>query len=165
MVYVTHDQTEALTFADKVVVMSDGEVVQVGTPQELFEQPEHTFVGYFIGSPGMNVLSAKVSGNKANVGGNEIELGRSYRTLEVGKKIEIGIRPEFLTLTSGTEGYPITIKRVEDAGRHKIVRAELASQPISLQAGEDAEIPADAARVKIDPARVHVYADGHLVRA
>ena len=51
MVYVTHDQTEALTFADKVVVMLEGEVVQIGTPQELFEQPAHTFVGYFIGSP------------------------------------------------------------------------------------------------------------------
>ena len=52
MIYVTHDQTEALTFADKVVVMYDGEVVQIGTPEELFERPAHTFVGYFIGSPG-----------------------------------------------------------------------------------------------------------------
>ncbi len=68
-------------------------------------------------------------------------------------------------MRAGTEGYPIAIKRVEDAGRHKIVRAELAGQPISLQAGEDAHVPAEAARVKIDPARVHVYADGHLVRA
>ena len=56
MVYVTHDQTEALTFADKVVVMYEGEVVQIGTPEDLFERPAHTFVGYFIGSPGMNVL-------------------------------------------------------------------------------------------------------------
>jgi ABC-type sugar transport system ATPase subunit len=56
MIYVTHDQTEALTFADRVVVMHDGRVVQMGTPQELFETPAHTFVGYFIGSPGMNVL-------------------------------------------------------------------------------------------------------------
>jgi glycerol transport system ATP-binding protein len=165
MVYVTHDQTEALTFADKVVVMSDGEVVQVGTPQELFEQPAHTFVGYFIGSPGMNVLSAKVFGNKANIGGNEIVLSRDYGRLDASKKIEIGVRPEFLKLATGSEGYAIAITRVEDAGRHKIVRAELAGQPIALQAGEDAEIPADAARVKIDPARVHVYADGHLVRA
>ncbi|MFY8168157.1 MAG: ABC transporter ATP-binding protein, partial [Candidatus Limnocylindrus sp.] len=55
-IYVTHDQTEALTFAEKVVVMFEGGVVQVGTPQELFESPEHTFVGYFIGSPGMNLL-------------------------------------------------------------------------------------------------------------
>ena len=56
MVYVTHDQTEALTFAEKVVVMYDGEIVQIGTPAELFERPKHTFVGYFIGSPGMNVM-------------------------------------------------------------------------------------------------------------
>ena len=165
MVYVTHDQTEALTFADKVVVMSDGEVVQVGTPQELFEQPAHTFVGYFIGSPGMNVLSAKVAGNKANVGGNEITLSRSYSGLDSTKKIEIGVRPEFVTLASGMAGYPVAIKRVEDAGRHKIVRAELAGQPICLQVGEDATVPSEAARITFDPARVHVYADGHLVRA
>ncbi|MEM7642079.1 MAG: ABC transporter ATP-binding protein, partial [Pseudomonadota bacterium] len=60
MIYVTHDQTEALTFADQVVVMHNGRVVQQGTPQELFERPAHTFVGYFIGSPGMNVLDAEV---------------------------------------------------------------------------------------------------------
>jgi glycerol transport system ATP-binding protein len=65
MIYVTHDQTEALTFADKVVVMYDGRVVQIGTPEELFETPEHTFVGYFIGSPGMNLLDAKVEGSAA----------------------------------------------------------------------------------------------------
>ncbi len=62
MVYVTHDQTEALTFADKVVVMYDGQIVQIGTPAELFERPSHTFVGYFIGSPGMNVMPVKVNG-------------------------------------------------------------------------------------------------------
>ena len=60
MIYVTHDQTEALTFADKVVVMHDGAVVQMGTPEELFERPAHTFVGHFIGSPGMNILPAQV---------------------------------------------------------------------------------------------------------
>src|SRR5690349_5967155 len=62
MIYVTHDQTEALTFADTVVVMHDGRVVQVGRPDELFLRPDHTFVGYFIGSPGMNVLPAEVQG-------------------------------------------------------------------------------------------------------
>ena len=56
MIYVTHDQTEALTFADQVVVMHEGEIVQTGTPVELFEKPKHTFVGYFIGSPGMNII-------------------------------------------------------------------------------------------------------------
>ena len=78
MIYVTHDQTEALTFADKVVVMHDGRVIQIGTPEELFETPEHTFVGYFIGSPGMNVLPAKVEGNRAYVNGTEIQLANAY---------------------------------------------------------------------------------------
>ena len=59
MIYVTHDQTEALTFADRVVVMQDGEIVQIGTPVELFERPRHTFVGHFIGSPGMNIYRAR----------------------------------------------------------------------------------------------------------
>ena len=67
MVYVTHDQTEALTFAEKVVVMYDGQIVQIGTPAELFERPSHTFVGYFIGSPGMNVMPAKIDGSSVRV--------------------------------------------------------------------------------------------------
>ena len=65
MIYVTHDQTEALTFADTVVVMHDGRVVQSGTPAELFDKPEHTFVGYFIGSPGMNIVPAEVQGPRS----------------------------------------------------------------------------------------------------
>ena len=68
MVYVTHDQTEALTFADKVVVMNEGCVLQVGTPDELFERPAHSFVGYFIGSPGMNFINAEFEGATAHVG-------------------------------------------------------------------------------------------------
>lgn len=78
MIYVTHDQTEALTFADKVVVMHDGRVVQIGTPEDLFETPEHTFVGYFIGSPGMNVIPARVEGNQAYINGAELSLANSY---------------------------------------------------------------------------------------
>jgi glycerol transport system ATP-binding protein len=77
MIYVTHDQTEALTFADKVVVMYDGRVVQIGTPEELFESPAHTFVGYFIGSPGMNLLDANVQGKIAHLHGHEVALGSS----------------------------------------------------------------------------------------
>ena len=75
MIYVTHDQVEALTFADKVVVMNDGRAVQIGTPAELFETPEHTFVGYFIGSPGMNLLEGRIHGTRMRVGDHEIALG------------------------------------------------------------------------------------------
>ena len=73
MIYVTHDQTEALTFADQVVVMHEGQIVQTGTPVDLFEKPKHTFVGYFIGSPGMNVLPCQIKGNDVIVNGKKIE--------------------------------------------------------------------------------------------
>ncbi len=81
MIYVTHDQTEALTFADTVVVMHDGRVVQSGTPAELFEKPAHTFVGYFIGSPGMNIVPAEVRGREARIDGHTIALKRNYDAL------------------------------------------------------------------------------------
>src|SRR6056297_1686012 len=116
MIYVTHDQTEALTFADKVVVMHDGRVVQMGTPQELFERPEHTFVGYFIGSPGMNVLEATVKGDRAVIDGTELPLGGAYAALS--GRVQIGVRPEFTRLTDGQDGLAVNIKRVEDVGRH-----------------------------------------------
>ena len=67
MIYVTHDQTEALTFADQVVVMNNGMVVQIGTPVELFERPKHTFVGHFIGSPGMNLLPCQCGQRQGHV--------------------------------------------------------------------------------------------------
>src|SRR6266702_539411 len=98
MIYVTHDQTEALTFADKVVVMSEGEVVQTGTPEELFERPAHTFVGYFVGSPGMNVMPCEIRGATAIVAGQVIALGAHYPPLPSAGKLELGIRPEFARL-------------------------------------------------------------------
>ncbi|MDT8343299.1 MAG: ABC transporter ATP-binding protein [Thermohalobaculum sp.] len=158
MIYVTHDQTEALTFADKVVVMTEGEVVQIGTPAELFERPAHTFVGYFIGSPGMNLLPARIEGAVAHLDGGEIALGAAYPALS--GKVEIGVRPEFVRL--GTEGLPVSIRRVEDVGRHKIVRATLAGHPLDIVAPEGAAIPADA-RVRFAPDAVNVYADGWRV--
>ena len=154
MIYVTHDQTEALTFADKVVVMYDGRVVQIGTPEQLFEQPEHTFVGYFIGSPGMNVLPAEVEGTMAKVGSQTIPLAGGYRP--ASGKVEIGVRPEFARL-SQSEGLPVTIRRIEDVGRHKIIRAQFEGHDINIIAGEDDPVSADMNRVSFDPAHVNVY--------
>ena len=156
MIYVTHDQTEALTFADEVVVMHDGRVVQIGTPEALFERPAHTFVGYFIGSPGMNVIPARVEGNRAYVNGAEIVLPRGFGT--PGGKVEIGVRPEYARL-SQTEGLPVKVRRVEDVGRHKIIRADFFGCDITIIAGEDDRIGADMNRVSFDPDRVNVYAD------
>jgi glycerol transport system ATP-binding protein len=157
MIYVTHDQTEALTFADKVVVMHDGRVVQLGTPEDLFDTPEHTFVGYFIGSPGMNLIDAEVAGDTAHCGGHAIDLGGHYRTPK--GRVQIGIRPEFVTLTTGDRGLPVTIKRIEDVGRHQILRAEFAGKPINAILPEGFAVPAGANRLHFAPERINVYAD------
>ncbi len=157
MIYVTHDQTEALTFADKVVVMHDGRVVQLGTPEELFDTPEHTFVGYFIGSPGMNLIEAEVSGNIAHCAAHQVALGGNYKALS--GRVQIGIRPEFVTLASGEEGLPVTIKRIEDVGRHQILRAEFEGKPVNAILPEGMAIPADANRLKFQPERICVYVD------
>jgi glycerol transport system ATP-binding protein len=160
MIYVTHDQTEALTFADKVVVMHEGRVVQMGTPEELFDRPEHTFVGYFIGSPGMNLLDAKIDGATAHIAGHAVPLGRKY-TAE--GRTQIGIRPEFARLTRG-EGLPFTLRRVEDVGRHRIIRGEAAGTPINIVAAEGEAVSADLTHVSFDPARINVYANDWRVK-
>ena len=159
MIYVTHDQTEALSFADKVVVMLDGEVLQLGTPQELFETPAHTFVGYFIGSPGMNLLPATVAGPAAQVNGTSVHLGRAYHNLNL-EPVEIGVRPEFTFMTRGEEGLPVQIDRVEDVGLHRIVRARHGESELCAILPEGAELPSDATRMVFDPAQTHVYKDG-----
>ncbi|MHA7874087.1 ABC transporter ATP-binding protein [Roseivivax sp.] len=155
MIYVTHDQTEALTFADKVVVMYDGRVVQIGTPQELFERPAHTFVGYFIGSPGMNVFDAEVAGSEARIGETRIALPSAFET--GAGATQIGVRPEFLQLAAGGEGLPAKVLRVEDVGRHKIVRLEVGGRQVNATLPEGAGVPGGADRIRFEPRGINVY--------
>ena len=154
MVYVTHDQTEALTFADTVVVMKDGMIVQIGTPTELFERPDHTFVGYFIGSPGMNVLPVTMDGARAHLSGHALETAPV--DVPAGARIELGVRPEAIRL--GATGIPAQVVKVEDVGREKVVRMTVEGHAVSAVIGEDDAVPADP-HVAFDPAGLHLYAD------
>jgi len=129
MIYLTHDQIEALTFADKVVVMNDGKAVQIGTPDDLFERPEHTFVGYFIGSPGMNLMAAKVLGSRALVDGVELQLSAVYPDPPKGQRVQIGVRPDYTELSS-MAGVPVQVRRVADLGRKRLVYVNLGGQQI-----------------------------------
>lgn len=126
MIYVTHDQTEALTFADKVVVMQDGEIVQIGTPVELFERPQHTFVGHFIGSPGMNILPASVQDGRVTFEGNTIEVEGPVRG--TGGNTQLGVRPEFVTLAD--TGVPARVRKVADVGRHAVVETRVGDSSV-----------------------------------
>jgi hypothetical protein len=151
MIYVTHDQTEALTFADKVVVMYDGQIVQIGTPAELFERPKHTFVGYFIGSPGMNVLPAAVEGAGAHRRQTSPASARAaYRPRPRARATELGIRPEFMPL--GALGMPVHHPQGRGyrppPGR---ARRDSAGQPLTASCPRTSEIPADPRVASIPP--------------
>jgi glycerol transport system ATP-binding protein len=164
MIYVTHDQTEALTFADTVVVMHDGRVVQSGTPAELFEKPAHTFVGYFIGSPGMNIVPAQVSGHEAKIDGHVIGLRRNYGVLPSGAKIEIGVRPEFVSVAPPASGLlSATIERIDDLGRIRFARVRVGDAKVAARVPPGFSVPDKTAGLVFDPAHVHVYADSILV--
>ena len=164
MIYVTHDQTEALTFADTVVVMHDGRVVQSGTPAELFDKPAHTFVGYFIGSPGMNILPAEVRGREARIDGHVIALNRSYDHLPAGAKIEIGVRPEFVEAVAPAPGLlSAKIERIDDLGRIRFARTRLGDAKLAARAPAGFTGADGTAGLKFDPSHVHVYADSILV--
>lgn len=164
MIYVTHDQTEALTFADTVVVMHDGRVVQSGTPAELFDKPAHTFVGYFIGSPGMNILPAEVRGREATVDGHVIALNRSYDNLPAGAKIEIGVRPEFVDAVAPAPGLLTSkIERIDDLGRIRFARVRIGEAKIAARAPAGFTSADGTAGLRFDPSHVHVYADSLLV--
>ncbi len=164
MIYVTHDQTEALTFADTVVVMHDGRVVQSGTPAELFDKPAHTFVGYFIGSPGMNILPAEVRGREAKIGGHVIALDRSYDKLPSGAKIEIGVRPEFVEVVAPAPGLlTARIERIDDLGRIRFARVRVGDAKLAARAPAGFTSADGTAGLKFDPSHVHVYADSLLV--
>jgi glycerol transport system ATP-binding protein len=162
MIYVTHDQIEALTFADKVVVMNDGKAVQIGTPAELFERPEHVFVGYFIGSPGMNFFPAKVAGVHASVAGTEFALGAAYPDLTGTADVQVGIRPEFVTLTT-KPGLPVQLRRIADLGRKRLAHVELGPHPIVATVPPEMESLGDSLAIAIDPANTHVYVGGARV--
>ncbi|WP_299438174.1 ABC transporter ATP-binding protein [uncultured Rhodospira sp.] len=163
MVYVTHDQTEALTFAEQVMVMNEGQVVQIGTPVDLFECPQHTFVGHFIGSPGMNVLPCTLEGGKAVVEGHAIPIANPVTS--AAGRLEIGVRPEFIDLADrGAEtGVPVEILKVSDAGRYRVVHTCLNGFVIKALVSEGVEIPADGARLALAPEKTRLYADGWLV--
>lgn len=159
MIYVTHDQTEALTFADQVVVMQEGEVVQIGTPVELFERPTHTFVGHFIGSPGMNVLPCEVKNGAAFFNGQQVQLEGEIVN-GAGGKTEIGVRPEYVSL--GKSGLQARVRKVADVGRHNVVEAMVGDQKVA--AIVKGEVPNQGDEIFLDfkTEQTRLYADGWL---
>ena len=160
MIYVTHDQIEALTFADQVVVMHEGQIVQTGTPVELFEKPKHTFVGHFIGSPGMNILPCEIENGKINFGGKILPSNTSIKKKNFSKT-QVGIRPEFINFSN--EGIEVKIKRVSNTGRHKVIDTECSSGIIKISTNASTEIPSDSAYITFNQKYTYVYGDDWII--
>tara|TARA_Y100000816_G_C26085572_1_gene572775 strand:- start:943 stop:2007 length:1065 start_codon:yes stop_codon:yes gene_type:complete len=160
MIYVTHDQTEALTFADQVVVMHEGQIVQTGTPVELFEKPKHTFVGHFIGSPGMNILPCELHNGSAAIDGIKVETGSQIKKTSF-TKTEIGIRPEFVSFSK--DGIPVKILKVSNTGRHKIIDTECKSGKIKVLSHSSQDIPSGTAHLTFDKKFTYAYGDSWII--
>jgi multiple sugar transport system ATP-binding protein len=155
-VYVTHDQIEAMTMADKIVVMNGGNVEQIGAPLELYDNPANLFVAGFIGSPAMNFLTGTVDGGAFRSSeGTSLPLP-STRGVSEGSPIIYGVRPEHFQLNGG--GVPARVNVIEPTGSETQVMAEFAGTPIIAAFRERvAARPGETIHITPDPAMVHLF--------
>jgi multiple sugar transport system ATP-binding protein len=158
-VYVTHDQIEAMTMADKIVVMHDGIVEQIGTPLDLYDKPENQFVAGFIGSPAMNFLkgNVKLNGTAGFVGPNGVKLPLAGAPSgSDGRPAVYGIRPEHFTLSD--DGADAEIVVVEPTGSETQVFAKIGGEDVVAVFRERHKFaPGDKVRLKPDPSLVHLF--------
>ena len=165
LIYVTHDQNEAMTFAEDIVVMDRGRVVQIGKPKDLFERPSTTFVGYFIGAPAMNMFDVRVIGkNVVAVGDTEFATETDLSKASTDN-IKLGIRSEFIELATRKtkNAIQVDIQRVDDFGNFQLVSAHTGQNPIKVKVKRDVAVPGDKAWLKFPVDRCCVYADEELV--
>jgi len=164
VVYVTHDQNEAMTFADEVLVMSAGRVVQRGTPQELFESPCNHYVGNFIGSPGMNFLKVQREGHSLVWQGNTLITDPRVAAISPGAELTIGIRPEHIMAGSG-EGALIraSVRTLQRQGSMNVVELGLGSETFKMKIASALGSPGSELGVTVPSDKVRIYADGRLV--
>ena len=167
LIYVTHDQVEALTFAEEVMVMTRGRAVQVGSADALFERPSHTFVGHFIGSPGMNFLPAVLGAEGLTVLGHALALPPG-RNLPEGP-LKLGIRPEYLAPTQASDAGALlfTVVMVQDIGTHVMLTAAIGEYKVKARLKPEAEVPQVGEPVWLKVASAHTcfYVNEHLVAA
>jgi len=134
MIYVTHDQAEVLTLADKIAVMNEGVVIQFDEPQRLYEYPKNTFVGYFIGNPGMNFFDCTLGDSYADCSDFKVQIGRELiEKVGVGGRVKLGIRPEFISVDkSGGDAKGKIVVR-EDLGTAVVLHVSIGSYTVKVK--------------------------------
>jgi multiple sugar transport system ATP-binding protein len=159
-VYVTHDQVEALTMGDRIAVLKDGLLQQVGTPRELYEAPRNVFVAGFIGSPAMNLFNADLTDSGVRFGTHEVKLERDVISGATGSKVTLGIRPEDLRVSESGPGLETTVDLVEELGAdgflygHTIIDGER----IDVVVRVDGRLhPSNGDKVVLSPVEEHLH--------
>jgi multiple sugar transport system ATP-binding protein len=167
MIYVTHDQVEAMTMADKIVVLRAGQIMQVGTPLDLYNRPANQFVAGFIGSPQMNFLEAAASSaNHITVGGKTIDMREQVRGLAAGRPVVFGVRPEHISLGEGA-GEPLGESKVflvEHLGGATVIYAKTA-EGVTLTISTPGQLPVrngDILPLRVETAQCHAFSSEGL---
>jgi multiple sugar transport system ATP-binding protein len=160
-VYVTHDQTEALTMGDRIAVLKDGVLQQVGTPRDLYEAPQNVFVAGFIGSPAMNLFDAEITEGGLKFGTAIAAVDRATLGETKAKKVTIGVRPEDLTVLPSGDGLPVSVDVVEELGADGYLygHTEVEGNRVDVVARVDGRIHPNAGdKVIIAPEPNHIHA-------
>jgi multiple sugar transport system ATP-binding protein len=159
IVYVTHDQIEAMTMADKIVVMRDGRVEQIGAPLDLYDRPRNVFVAGFIGSPSMNFIQGRVSGHNGQASFTSesgLELPLPTASLRDGQDVTYGIRPEHIEIGEG--GIPVSVVVVEPTGSETQIFAKAGADLLDAIVKARIRVqPGEKVPFRIDPANVHLF--------
>ena len=165
LIYVTHDQNEAMTFADNIIVMNEGNVVQIGTPKELFEKPKTTFVGYFIGSPAMNIYPCDaVSDDEVSIGGLKLKVNTKLPDSQKSN-LKLGIRSEYINVVNKKSENTVeaNINLVEDFGNYKLISATNDNIQIKVKVKRESIIPEDKILLEIPAEHCCIYNNEELV--
>jgi multiple sugar transport system ATP-binding protein len=163
IVYVTHDQVEAMTLADRIVILRGGVIEQVGTPDEVYNSPASVFVGGFVGSPAMNFVKARVkSGALAFANGDILPLSAlqsSHADVQDGAELIVGIRPEhFTTVADHTMALTAIVQVVEPLGSDTLVHFAIDGEMLTARMPPNMRPqPGEMLKIGIDPAKLHLF--------
>ena len=172
MIYVTHDQVEAMTLASRIVVLANKGIAQVGAPMDLYETPNSEFVAQFIGSPAMNLLSGKITGTGefttvALDNGGEVKSTIPTSEADLGRQVNVGVRPEDLVQTEGAFVHEGRVDITEALGEVTLLYFETSegqAQVIAKIPGTHAALRGQTVRISAVPEKVHLFSDGRSLR-
>jgi ABC-type sugar transport system ATPase subunit len=171
MIYVTHDQVEAMTLADRIVVLRAGRIEQVGSPLELYNRPANRFVAGFIGAPHMNFLNASVTTVHDRTAEIAFEGGHTTLALPLdeplapGTRLAVGVRPQHVTLGEGEAGIPARVRLSEALGSETVVHADIGGQKmLAVIPGQQRLAAGDRVRLSFAGAPLHVFGEDGLRR-